>query len=76
MENKGEREGRSKQPGAGYCGENSRERSGEGEQREKKRSPGEGSGRRAPWLSIPITHSPCCFNSQRWGCLYSQDSRP
>ena len=58
MENKGEREGRSKQPGGGYCGENRRERSGEGEQREKKKSPGEGFGRRAPWLSIPSHTQP------------------
>lgn len=61
MENKGEREVRSKQPGGGGgggWGENRRERSGEGEQREKKRSPGEGFGRRAPWLSIPSHTQP------------------
>ena len=69
MENKGEREGRSKQPGglriisrltveSGCWGENRRERRGEGEQREKKRNPGEGVGRRAPWLSIPSHTQP------------------
>lgn len=69
MENKGEREGKSKQPGglriisrlteeSGCWGENRRERRGEGEQREKKRNPGEGVGRRAPWLSIPSHTQP------------------
>ena len=40
---------------------------------EKREALGRGLG---VWLSIPITHSPCCLNSQRWGHLYSQDSRP